>query len=144
MRLLLRVIWNNLRAEIWEFVPVLAMMSMSCGLVAYSYHTATHCNTLQHTATHCNTLQRTATHCNTLHHTTQYYNSTGDAERIVQTGCLQLTHCNAHCNTLQHTATRYNTLQQTATYCNSLQHIATHTATVLAMLSVSCGLVANS
>ena len=62
----------------------------------------------------------------------------------MQTGCLQLTHCNAHCNTLQHTATRYNTLQQTATYCNSLQHIATHTATVLAMLSVSCGLVANS
>ena len=41
-------------------------------------------------------------------------------------------------NTLQHITTHCNSR------CNTLQHIATHTATVLAMLSVSCGLVANS
>jgi len=34
-----------------------------CNTLQHTYHTATHCNTLQHTATHCNTLQRT---CNTL------------------------------------------------------------------------------
>ena len=34
-----------------------------------TWHTATHCNTLQHTATHHDTLQHTATRCNTLQHT---------------------------------------------------------------------------
>ena len=55
--------------------------------LAFRWHTATHCNTLQHTATHCNTLQHTATHCSTLQHTA------------------------THCNTLQHVATYCNMLQ---------------------------------
>jgi len=42
---------------------------LSAETLHHTYHTATHCNTLQHTATHCNTLQHTATHCNTLQHT---------------------------------------------------------------------------
>jgi len=74
-----------------------------------TFHTATHCNTLQHTATHkmsiasrndqrfshCNALQHAATHCNTLQH------ATGALHQEM----LSDFHIVTHCNTLQHTAT---------------------------------------
>jgi len=71
--------------------------------VLSTWHTATHCTTLQHTATHCNTLQHTAPHCNTLQHNT------------------------THCNTIQRTATLpWHTATATSTYEWVMSHTMSH------------------
>jgi len=81
----------------------------------HTYHTSTHCNTLQHQ------LQRITLHVFT-------YISDDDSLRTAA-------HCNAqHCIYLHmHQATTLShTLQYTATHCNTLQHTATHTPTHIA------------
>ena len=82
--------WNNCRADFWEFslmlakpeVPLPVEEIVKRQLFSYSFsplsvlqcvavcctlqQTATDCNRLQQTATDCNTMQHTATHCNIL------------------------------------------------------------------------------
>jgi len=135
--------WNNCRADFWEFslmlakpeVPLPVEEIVKRQLFSYSFsplsvlqcvavcctlqQTATDCNRLQQTATDCNTMQHTATHCNILNGLHEELKLSKHQLFSYSFGPLNVLQCVAVC-----VAVCCSVLQCVAVCCSVLQCVA--------------------